>query len=142
MKTMKFFSILFILTIVSFSTKAQKISGEDTFDVKYTAGEVECLGETIIGEITFNWWFLGYKYQEKVSGTFIGETSRDYYTLDWTYNDGSHFNQKEGNFGSTLTMKLRREGKLVGNVHITYHWTVNGDGDLRAEVDKYQFDCK
>ena len=143
MKTTKCIAGLCIILAFTFNNvNAQKISGEDVFEVSYAAGGVECLGEALNGVITFDWWWLGTKYQEKVGGVLTGELSGDSYTLDWIYNDGSHFSQNVGNFGSTITLKLRRNGRLVGNVHITYHWTAVGEDGIKAEVDNYKFDCK
>lgn len=55
-----------------------------------------------------------------------------------------HFNGKVGS-QSTYVNNYRMIGQGPGNnllVHENWHWTVNANGEVTADVDNYSFECK
>ena len=145
MKTLKFFMVPCVLTLVAMSTAIaqpnNKDFGENT--TPYT-GTAFCGTEVVKGTLTLEWkvtveneWF-----QTKRHWSLIGQESGAHYEADNVMN--VHYKIAPSgveyeNF--TLHMRVKRDNVPLGFIHENFHFTVDPNGNLTVILDNWFFEC-
>jgi hypothetical protein len=144
MKTLKFFTVLAILAFFSFgSTSAQNQKVVYTWTNTGCWDNINCVGETLCGDINVILVTWNNKWQWKFAGTLEGQTSHDLYT--WNQVNNESWNAWEegaaGVYNSVQNVVLNKKGGPAIVFHVMYHITVNANGEVAAEFDKNSTSC-
>jgi hypothetical protein len=143
MKTLKIFTVLGILAFFLFSnTSAQDQKVVYTWTVT-GCFDIDCVGETLCGDINVIFLVWNNKVQMKYTGTLEGQTSHDLYTWNQVTNESWNA-WKEGAAGVSNFVQnvvLDKKGGPAIVFHMMYHITVNANGEVAVEFDKNSISC-
>lgn len=144
MKTLKFFTVLAILAFFSFgNTNAQNKKVVYKWTVSDCWDNINCVGETLCGDLNVIFVAWNNKVQMKFAGTLEGQTSHDLYTWNQVTNESWNA-WKEGAAGVynfVQNVVLNKKGGPAIVFHIMSHITVNTNGEVAAEFDKNSTSC-
>jgi hypothetical protein len=144
MKILKFAFFAFLLTAVS-NVFAQ--GNKTTYCYTWEPLYLPCVDEYVIGEVEECWtYFDNSKMQVKIKGELTGETSGSIYTLSQVRNINiQNWDLWEMDGSSTGTevvnLSIVKDGMEIGVIKETIHLTINANGELTAEVFKYNYEC-
>ena len=136
MKTVKLLMMVVIMALFSAGNVfAQGKKTAWTITGPFT-GVAACGSERVIGTVTYEWkWWEGQRYLLKISYSLVGETSGAHYEARAIENNMVIDMPGAGSNGTWITtFHVKRNGVPTGLWHITYHYTVNPDGELSTEV--------
>ena len=149
---MKKITLLFLLTVFAFGlTKAQVTKNTETW-TSYECWEIPCISDFACGELTFTetWWHNPDGSIKKHQWLIKGEMERDggdVYTLSQVTNDQGWTIwlgiDKKGAESDTYikTITWEKDGIPVGVTHITYHQTLNANGEMTIDINKIVSEC-
>lgn len=138
MKTFKSLFLIFFMSCFTFSmvyAQSPKMTDEGTYF--QSAYYLDCVDETVAGELNFESVMVNSKYQEKIWGTLIGDKGNEY-TISQIFNDNWHPSK---NYTRTVSLKFRLDGKLVFMLHTKYHVTV-ANGEIVVDHYIANGECK
>jgi len=149
MKKMRVFAaICFMLMYSANYINAQqeqgtkKDAGTISQVVCLTAQQIECLTETICGNLDFVDLNINDKRQIKRIGIFIGEDSHDIYTYELLNNVNNMYVSWPASAKSYVQIiTIRREGVLIARVQYTGHLLYSNNG-FEIEFEHFKCDCK
>ncbi|SMD43329.1 hypothetical protein SAMN00777080_1919 [Aquiflexum balticum DSM 16537] len=104
--------------------------------------DIEGEFHVVTNSVTSNSGNTTSKYHINLKGTGVGQTSGAIYQVNETINETSN-SAKGFNVTFNRSFSLIGQGKapnFKGN--ITYHITINANGELTAEVDNFRAICK
>jgi hypothetical protein len=142
MKTLRFLVALCIITAF-FTGNVNAQNPKQTGTYSYTMEMYFCGDELITFNVSCTWSSWANKYQLRFSGIGEGDTSDGIYRL----NEVDNYKWKpwvEGgadNNTQVWTMTVSKDGKPVGVVHYTGHFTVNANGVQTATIYNYVYEC-
>ena len=147
---MKKITLLFLLTVFAFGLANAQVSKETHEEGPHPACIfIECTGEMVCGEIfiTHTIWKIPtlpvpIKHNAKIEGVFTGQDG------EYTFQNVVH----DRNWGvpnlvgadratTTWTAHLQLNGKPYAVMHLTRHMTINPDGDMVTEFEKFIVNC-
>ncbi|MGW8316911.1 MAG: hypothetical protein ACWGNV_15040 [Bacteroidales bacterium] len=140
MKTFSSAILLLLMACFAFNNanaQSPKVSGEGSFPIAPGDYIFPCLGEDVSGILYVEWFEINSKIQEKYWVTLVGETTGNVYTSTQV----SNFSEHSNNFTQTVNFKIRLDGKLLNEIHITIHYT-EVDGELSADHVTWAENCK
>ena len=139
MKTLKFFIALGILGVFTLGN-ANAQSQKEVFEyTEYGCLGAEYAGEVICGDVHLVITLWDGRVHAKVTGTQVGQDSGDIYKVNETDN-GNTKSVKEGSANNdkyVLTMILKKKGAPAIVCHYQYHITINANGEVAIEFEKY-----
>jgi len=105
----------------------------------------DCLDQNLVGVLVFERNWMNNHYQSKISGTLTGEDYIEYSVdimneinnFDW-----AEYDQKGMNYTRAYHCFVRLDGKLLGMIYWTYHFTFNANGEVAVETDQYKVQCR
>jgi hypothetical protein len=146
MKTLKFSTMLCVLFLFVVNTviaqPEKKNFGESTSPF---SGYAFCGTEVVTGTLTTEWkvsdpywnWF-----QLKSHWSLVGAESDAHYEAQEVTNVHFHIPTSGVETGNlTVHMFVKKDNVPLGFVHNNYHYTVNANGDLTVEFDKWVAEC-
>lgn len=106
-------------------------------------GTAACGSESVSGTWTHEWkWWEGTRYLVKISFSLVGETSGAHYEARAIQNNMFIDMPGEGGNGTYIsTFHVKRNGVPIAIWHVTYHYTVNPDGELTSEIENIDQKC-
>ena len=145
MKTLRSLFLICLIAALSISmanAQSPKVTGGGTYFQK--PYYLPCFDELVSGVLNYEYMLVNSKLQEKIWGSLLGETTGNEYTLSQVFNDNWHpwAPGQVGIYTSTVSLKFRLDGKLVFILHLTYHHTVNSDGEFVVVHNGGFADCK
>lgn len=139
MKTLKLFIVIGILGIFAFGNINAQPQKEVIVSTDYMCLPDDYAGEELCGDVHAVLTFWEGKFQVRCSGIMEGSVSGDLYTLRETDNSNTKA-LKEGtavNDKYVLTMLLKKDGAPAIVCHYQYHLTINANGEVILEFEKY-----
>jgi hypothetical protein len=149
---MKKIALLILITAFAFATANAQVTKETNTWTWSGCFIVDCTGEMVCGEVlvTDTYWFNANgnikKYQQLGKGELETE-SGDVYTLssvindhawNWWYNEDTN-GAKPNTYVSNWVWEM--DGMPVGVSHITWHMTVNANGEVTVDVVNQSWEC-
>ncbi|MCX6262195.1 MAG: hypothetical protein NTY95_15420 [Bacteroidia bacterium] len=141
MKTLKILAMAcIIIGFTSNNVNCQPIREE--YPV-YMGVNVPCLGEMLIGWVTWERTVWDNKIQIKVmDGVLIGRNDHLVYTVTEIINHEMWYDQSAVNDTFTRLLLIRLEGKLIARLPLKMHYTVNANGEETVDFTNNDVDCK
>ncbi|MCR9015995.1 hypothetical protein [Aquiflexum gelatinilyticum] len=140
-------SLVVAIGLMLFSqVKAQSSEGRFPFlaTVDFCGELVDLNGEyhMVTNAVTSKSGNTMYKSHINLKGIGVGQTSGAVYQVNEAINESINAS-KGSNVTLTRSFLLVGQGKAPNfKGHITFHMTVNANGQLTAEVDNFSADCK
>ena len=139
MKTLKILFVLCIMLGFAMNTtngQPQQSEGSGPYGYYYP-----CNNEYITGTLNFHKTVIGDKTQIVAEGILIGSSDDhpEYYVRGMTIVLGKW--GKIDNIVSILTLTVRKDGNIVGLLHMFNRYTVNPKGELVISMYKYDWTC-
>ena len=141
MKTLKFSIVLCI--IFAFSTinaNSQRTTGTQVWYQWFYPDQVPCLTEVVAGPVTEYQSFTKNTYHAKARSVIYGESGAAYdisyeynYFADWSKSPTQHF---------TFPIVLKKDGKLVAEIHVSLRLIYNGNGEIVQDNFNYTSTCR
>jgi hypothetical protein len=107
-----------------------------------------CINQNLIGTLIAERTFMYNHMLSKVSGTLYGDVDGLAYNLDAMNSkerneliNWEDFGKKAINFTWMQSIQIRREGKLIGIVSYTYHFTFNANGEYTEHAEANTTNC-
>ncbi len=134
MKTVKFVIILCLM--LGFTSHALIGQQANTPPLRFTYWQkvtldIPCLGESITGVLDFDVMVLNQMWIGKRNGIMVGDDSGIEYSV---YFIGKQISEPRPatSWTEPFTILIRYDRKLVANVHVTFHYTFNANGELKT----------
>ena len=149
MKTLNFIVVLTVLFILPLANTNAQIHKEVFTETLEGCWDLDCVGESLCGEIDFilTHWVENNqikKGQLKYSGTLVGQTSNDIYKVREVENAHGYYERKEGiafNHNYVWTAVMHKKGGPAIVIHSMYHFTYNANGKLAVEFETFTTSC-
>lgn len=143
MKTLKFCIVLCI--IFAFSTNnanSQRTTGTQIVYSYFAPDQVPCLTEVVSGPLIEYQSFTKNTYHAKARGVIYGETSGDAYDILYEYNYVADWSKPPVSAHFTFPIELKKDGKLVAEIHLSMRLIFNGNGEIVQDIFNYNSNCK
>lgn len=104
--------------------------------------EFDGLFHVVVNEVISNSGNITAKFHINAKGTGVGQTSGAVYQWNDAINETLNLS-KGGNLTRTQTFSLVSQGKTQNfKGHLTYHITVNANGEVTTEFENLSVECK
>jgi hypothetical protein len=141
MKTLKFLIVLCIIFVFSTNNaNSQRTTGTQVVYSYFSPDQVPCLTEVVSGWVTEYQSFTNKTYHAKTRDVIYGESGVAYdisyeynYFADWSKSPTQHF---------TFPIVLKKDGKLVAEIHLSLRLIYNGNGEIVQDNFNYTSTCK
>lgn len=146
MKKLALFLLLSVFVFAVSNAQVTKFTNEWTYDdfVWVPCDEVVAYGTFSIQQTLWldgDGWIK--KIQSKVKGEFVA--GDDVYVLKEMVNDmwwGDPDGQGANPNTYVVKVQWHRNGMLIGIQHLTFHYTINANGELTSYVVNEKWECK
>jgi hypothetical protein len=140
MKTLKFLVVLCI--IIGFDTNAVNAQPvRNSYTIEYVSQQFPCIAETVTGSLVVQEADLNGRYHALITGTFMGDIFGFHYSFRGVANEDDLPIPVAFVDHNQIIMLMRKEGKLMGRYRLSYHVTINANGDLTANFDESEWIC-
>jgi hypothetical protein len=141
MKTLKFFIVLcFIATFTVNPIKAQNRVVKTEFTLNVDGMTFPCLDDYLGGDIVFESMNMSHNWIMKLKkATILG-----YLDAGGTIPSGNVYEVSQvapGLSFSEWNLQFRLNGKLIAEIHMSWHMTINANGDITAVIDNTVANC-
>lgn len=154
MKTLKILAVFFIIWLYSCNnanaqvTHVREVTRSPITDVYF-----DCINVSLTGEEVAAWFWSydpieGYNVQIKIDVILVGTDGKNY-TAHQIWNERFNWNENENNLNYVgrwcSTEQLKCEGKLVGLVKLSLHFTLPAsceEPDFSVDFDRTEIKCK
>jgi hypothetical protein len=154
MKTLKIIAMFFIIWLyASINANAQVTHFREVTRSPITNEYFDCIDVSLSGEQVLSWFWSydpidGYNVQIKIDVTLVGTDGKNY-TAHQIWNERINMNENENKLNYVgrwcSTEQLKCEGKLVGLVRLSFHFTLPAsceDPDYSVYFDRTEINCK